>query len=43
MSTLEGVYYIPAFKIGKQWRFSEEDLKEWLKTKKVYKGKNADS
>ena len=34
---------IPAFKIGKRWRFAEEDLKEWLKTKKVYTNKDADS
>jgi len=29
---------IPAIKIGRQWRFREGDLREWLQSSRTWKG-----
>jgi excisionase family DNA binding protein len=31
---------IPAIKIGRQWRFRQDELSEWLKSPKIEKVKN---
>lgn len=30
-----GTYGIPAYKIGRQWRYKREDLEEWLNLHKA--------
>jgi len=35
VTQLARIGYLPGFKIGKLWRFKEEDLQEWEKRQKI--------